>query len=159
MGQFGSDMSRLDSYVVALGRTGHAAALAPLLRLTAKLDASQDFSHHRAAALALEALASPQAAPVLAAVLKKPGMSGHVLAHADAAAAADATLDPSLNALAPRRNSLRELYLARALYRCGDQDDLGKRLLLAYLHDIRGHFARHAKAVLEQGTARDGAGR
>jgi hypothetical protein len=153
MGQFGSDMSRLDATIVALGRTRHPAAVAPILRLTERLDAGTDFSHHRAAALALEALADPRAAPVLAAVLRRPEMSGYALADAGAVMVAETIPDPSLTALTPRRNALREIYLARALYRCGDCDGLGERLLTAYLQDVRGHFARHAKAVLEQGSS------
>jgi HEAT repeat protein len=152
MGQFGSDMSRLDCTVVALGRTRHPAALEPILRLAAKLGSSQDFSHHRATALALEALGDPRAAPVLAAALRRPGMGAHVLASPADAIVAHTQTDPSLTALAPRRNALREIYLARALYRCGDHEDLGEDTLRAYLNDIRGHFARHAKAVLDQGT-------
>ncbi|MFH1920375.1 MAG: hypothetical protein ABIP48_10885, partial [Planctomycetota bacterium] len=50
-----------------------------------------------------------------------------------------------------RRDSLRELLLARALYRCGDYGDLGKQILTQYTQDLRGHLARHAKAVLEAG--------
>jgi len=153
MGQFGSDLSPLDSLIVALARTRQAAALAPILRLAAKLDADKDFSHHRATALALEALADPQAAPVLAAVLAKPGMAGHALTGTADAIVAHTQADPSLNALAPRRNSLREIYLARALYRCGDHEGQGERILRAYGQDIRGHFARHAMAVLDQGAA------
>jgi hypothetical protein len=151
MGQFGRDLSPLDCTVVALGRTRHPAALEPILRLAQKLDAGKDFSHHRAVALALEALGDPRAAPVLAVVLGKPGMSGHALASPADAAVAHTQTDPSLNALVPRRNSLREICLARALYRCGDHDGLGERLLRAYVQDIRGHFARHAKAVLDAG--------
>lgn len=153
MGQFGSDMSRLDSTVVALGRTRNPKGLAPLLRLTERLDANSDFSHHRAIALALESLADPRAAPVLAAVLRKPDMSGHVLTGPREAGQAHTTLDPSLTALVPRRQALREIYLARALYRCGDHEGLGQSLLRAYLNDVRGHFARHAKAVLDEGSA------
>jgi putative ABC transport system permease protein len=50
-----------------------------------------------------------------------------------------------------RRESLRELMLARALYRCGDRDGLGEKILRDYIQDLRGHLARHAKAVLEEG--------
>ena len=48
-----------------------------------------------------------------------------------------------------RQNALRELTLARALYRCGDHDRLAEKILNDYTRDLRGHFARHAKAVLE----------
>jgi hypothetical protein len=53
-----------------------------------------------------------------------------------------------------RNEALRELYLARALYRCGDRDGVAARILGEYRRDIRGHFARHAAAVLVAGEGR-----
>ncbi|HNT87887.1 MAG TPA: hypothetical protein PKL84_08480, partial [Candidatus Hydrogenedentes bacterium] len=41
-----------------------------------------------------------------------------------------------------------ELLLDRALYRCGDFEELGEGILHEYAHDLRGHLARHAQAVL-----------
>ena len=41
--------------------------------------------------------------------------------------------------------------LARALYRCGDQEGLGEKILRQYAQDLRGHLARHAQAVLAEG--------
>ena len=58
-------------------------------------------------------------------------------------------------ATAPRSNGIRELVLARALYRCGDKDGIGKEILEEYAKDLRGHFARHAHAVLEKGKRKD----
>ena len=55
------------------------------------------------------------------------------------------------NAEQTRRESLRELMLARALYRCGDYNGLGRKILETYTHDLRGHLARHAQAVLDEG--------
>ena len=49
-----------------------------------------------------------------------------------------------------REGSLRELILARALYRCGDNQGLGKQILTEYSKDLRGHYARHALAVLKE---------
>ena len=49
-----------------------------------------------------------------------------------------------------RRESLRELMLARALYRCGDYNGLGRRILVVYRDDLRGHYATHARAVLAE---------
>ncbi len=40
--------------------------------------------------------------------------------------------------------------LARALYRSGDDGKLGETILKEYQKDIRGLFARHATAVLEE---------
>ncbi len=47
-----------------------------------------------------------------------------------------------------RNNSLRELILARALYRCSDHKGLGEKILKQYARDLRGHYSRHAQAVL-----------
>ena len=44
-----------------------------------------------------------------------------------------------------------ELILARALYRCGDYEGLGEKILNEYINDYRGHYSRHAFAVLNKG--------
>ena len=153
MGQFGRSISPLDSYVIALGRTGSPEALSPILAKVRLLDAGQAFSHHRAVAMALEALGPAlaperrkEAARVLAAVLAKPGMTGY--ATTTVAEAEEKALPGGRTATQPRNNSLRELILARALYRLGDQEGLGERILRTYAADLRGHYARHARAVL-----------
>ena len=56
-----------------------------------------------------------------------------------------------LNSVRSRRDSLRELVLARALYRCGDYQGLGEKILRQYIDDLRGHLSRHAQAVLQKG--------
>jgi hypothetical protein len=152
MGQFGNNLSPLDSLIYALGCSGDAQAVSAILEKAATLDPTVDFSHHRAVGLALERLHAPAAAPVLATVLAKPGMSGHALVNVEQAMDAHTNVDRSLTALVPRRNSLRELYLARALYRCGDKDGIAKGILQSYVKDVRGHFARHAAAVLAEGN-------
>jgi hypothetical protein len=47
-----------------------------------------------------------------------------------------------------RTASLREITLARALFHCGDFHGLGRSILERYRDDLRGLFARHARAVL-----------
>ena len=148
MGQFGNAMSALDVQIVALGRAGDRCAVPVILEKLRLLSAATEFSHHRAVGLALELLGDPAAAGPLADLLAQPGMSGHV----------QATIQESIqqetpggtNAEQTRREALRELLLARALYRCGDSHGAGRQILEAYTHDLRGHLARHAKAVLEQ---------
>ena len=71
-------------------------------------------------------------------------MAGHAFTAIDAAAEGALSVNPNQQ----RDLSLRELILARALYRCGDCDGLGKRILTDYARDLRGHHARHATAVL-----------
>jgi len=46
-----------------------------------------------------------------------------------------------------REASIREITLARALYRCEDHERVGETILKAYSQDIRSIFAKHAKLV------------
>ena len=131
MGQFGSSMSKLDSYIYALAYSGDKRILPVLIDKARMLDASHEFSHHRAIARAFEMIADTSAAPVLAQILRKPKMI---------------STDP--NGL-DRGLALREITLARALFRCGDHEGLGREILEKYRGDLRGHLARHAHAILE----------
>ncbi len=146
MGQFGNAMSPLDVQIVALGRAGDRSAVPAILEKLRLLTAKSEFSHHRAVGLALELLSDPAAAGPLAELLAQPGMSGHV--QSTIQAAIEQETPGGTSAEQTRRESVRELLLARALYRCGDQHGLGAQILTAYTHDLRGHLARHARAVL-----------
>ena len=75
MGQFGRSESQIDSCIIALGATRDARAIEAILRKVELLDAASEFSHHRACATALEMLGDPRAAPALASVLAKPGVT------------------------------------------------------------------------------------
>ncbi len=144
-GQFGHAMSPLDCLMVAIGRTRSPEAVPVILDKLALLSADTAFSHHRAAALALELIGDKRAAKPLAELLKKPDMAGY--AHVSLERVRE--LDQGGGPNATRRDSLRELLLARALYRCGDCEGLGAEILGNYAKDLRGHLARHAAAVLE----------
>lgn len=150
MGQFGPAMSKLDYLIVVTARPGDASALPAILEKMEKLDASYDFSHFRAIALALEAIGedSDEVRGALVRLLDKPGITGH--AQHDIATAVDYTEGGNTNSEQSRRLSLRELFLARALYRLGDQDGRGRAILEEYVRDIRGHYSRHAAAALEE---------
>ncbi len=139
--QVGWGMSHLDNTLVALGRSGSLEALPAILEKLAMLDPTSNFSHHRAVCGALEWLGDPRAAEPLAELLQKPEMAGYAAASIDDRAASHST----------RSQATRELLVARALYRCGDWEGLGEKTLKSYTTDLRGHFARHAKAVLEAG--------
>jgi len=149
MGQFGAALSPLDDLIICLGRTGDRKALPAILEKLKRLDARSEFSHHRAVGLALELLRDPAAAKPLADLLNKPDMMGHV--QSDIEKVKQQGVPGGTNAEKPRRESLRELLLARALFRCGDYHELGKKILENYTHDLRGHLARHAAAVLAEG--------
>lgn len=151
MGQFGSALSPLDRLIVALGRAGNPKAIDAIVEKAELLTSETEFSHHRAVGLALELLGDRKAAQPLAGLLTKPNMTGYVNYTVEDARKADQRSPGGTNAVQTRRESLREVALARALYRCGDYGNMGRQILTEYTKDLRGHFARHAKAVLEQG--------
>lgn len=109
-------------------------------------------SHHRAVAIALETLADSVAAKPLAELLDKSGMTSHAYTDINVATR---SIPRSSTDTSTRECSLRELILARALYRCGDYEGLGAKILGEYARDLRGHYARHARAILEQANAVD----
>jgi len=121
--------------------------LDPILEKVKQLDAGSEFSHCRAVAIALETLGDTAAAKPLAEFLEKPGITGHAFIDIDAARR---RTPPGSEDTLTRNRSLRELVLARALYRCGDYKDIGKIILKEYARDLRGHYARHARTVLRE---------
>ena len=145
MGQYGRSLSPIDDCIVCLARLRAAHARAAVLEKAAALDATQAFSHFRAVAVYCEALPHAGCARTLADVLAKPGIAGHAWT---TLAQELADIPESSTDTRTRNEALRELYLARALFRCGDCDGLAARILAAYRRDIRGHFARHAAGVL-----------
>ncbi|HUT35891.1 MAG TPA: hypothetical protein VNE39_20555 [Planctomycetota bacterium] len=150
MGQFGRNMSDVDTYIYALGRTRDRRATEAIVAKMKTLEAKDAFSHFRAVAMAFDQLRDPAAAGPLAELLAKPGFRGHAIATPEGAIER-AEKNRSWTATAPRSDALRELALARALYHCGDKDGLGKQILEEYTKDYRGHLARHAAAVLKAG--------
>lgn len=148
MGQFGQSMSEVDRLIVAMARTRDRRAVAPILRKVEQLSTEAEFSHFRAISLALETIGDPAAVDSLAKLLAKPGIRGYSITTVEQAAKASG-LNP--NETQTRGTSLREIDIARALYRCGDKDGAGRTVLEEYTKDLRGHVARHAKAVLEEG--------
>ena len=128
-----------DSVITALGYSGDPSAEKVLIGLAQRLDAKVTLSHHRSVAIALEKLRTPAAAKALAEVLEKPGMRGYAM-----------TQVVRKGKTEERTESLREIILARALYRCGDYQGIGKDVLDEYSRDLRGLFARHAVAILNE---------
>ena len=133
----------IDSLILALGRTGDRRALPSLLKKLETLDASVTLSHHRAVAISLEQIGDRSAAEPLAGLLSKPGMRGHAMT------SLEPLQDTDMDARR-RLGPLREITIARALYRCGDHNGLAAKILREYEADYRGLFSRHARAVLAQ---------
>ena len=164
MGQFGRSVSWLDSTIIALGRTKASSAFEAIAARARELGPGDAYSHYRAVALAFESLGDRRAAPILRDLLSLPGVGGHALLFARDGAPAIEAYDKynfsgrdrksrGTNAAPDRERSacLRELALARALYRLGDADGLGARTLDAYAHDPRRAYANHVKLVLARG--------
>ena len=143
--RLGRRMSDLDTYMVALGRTRDKRALEPLLAKVKAMDASSPFYSFRAVTLALEALGDPAAAKPLADLLQKPGLGGYAMNSVSAIS------DYGYGNGNERNLALRELALARALYRCGDCEGVAEKVLKSYALDLRGVYALHATAVLKGG--------
>ena len=147
----GWSMSHLDNTITAIGRTGERRAVPVLLKKLDMLTPSTPLAHHRAVCTALERIGDSAAAPPLAELLAQPGMSGYALTSLEPARLPDGRLGVGTASGATRSQALRELIVARALYRCGDCEGLGEKTLSGYTKDLRGHFARHARAVLRAG--------
>lgn len=146
MGQFGQSISYLDSLIIAAGRTKNAEVLPAILRMVEKLTPTSEFSHFHAVAIALETIADQKAAEPLFKLLQLPGVRGHSMPDIQTAK----KLTPKFqNDVSTRNNSLRELILGRALYKCGDENGLGNQILNEYARDLRGHYYRHANGVLQ----------
>ena len=150
MGQFGRTTSPLDNLIIALGRTGRSSGVEAVLDKVKQLTPKSEFSHYRAVSMALEMLRDHRAAKPLADLLEAPGMTGHAfLEIKDVRGRTPASRTDNTT----RNNSLRELIVARALYRCGDRGGLGEKILRQYARDLRGHYSRHARAILAESSA------
>ena len=148
--QFGSPSSQLDKDIMMLGRLKSKAAVPVIVEKLNQLKRDDDFSHHRACYLALEQIGDPSAAKALADHLKKDKMTGYAHLTIEDAIRGDLS-DPRINmAEQSRRDSLKEIGAARALYHLGDYEGLGEKILKTYAKDLRGHFARHAAEELKK---------
>ena len=141
--------SSVDNTILALGHTRSSEAVPVLVEKLQTLTPQTPFAHFRVVALALERIGDRRAAEPLADLLAEPEIGGYAqtsLEHARQLFDGERSSPASSTA---RFCSLREVALARALVRCGDHEGLGEKPLTEYARDLRGHFARHARAVLE----------
>lgn len=151
MGQFGMCLSKLDALIASLGRSKNPEYLSVILEKARILYPEDYLSHFRAISNAVREVKSRQAIPVLVDLLTMPGVRNHELSsYKDARSKAV----PGENDNTTRNQSLKELYLARALYMCGDKNDLGKQILVKYANGLEGHYARFAYEVLTDKTGK-----
>lgn len=151
MGQFGRSLSRLDGIIWALAKCRHAPAIPAIIDKAKALSPDSDYSHFRAVCLALSRLQAKQAAPVLAALLSHPDISGHALAF-NRGLPPIPQYERYENKPSDRERSLvlRELALLAALHRLGDHNRLAHAGLTAYAQDPRGPYARFAQQLLAE---------
>jgi hypothetical protein len=124
-------------WVAAIPRDRRAtAALIGKLR---QCGADTSFNTVRSVTMALGRIGDPQAAEALAEFLRKPGVQGH----------RDTGGDPVSLEAVQFSKAMVELFTASALYRCGDADGLGRKVLTEYLDDWRGIFVRFAGYTLD----------
>ncbi len=163
MGQAGRPVSWLDSYVIALAKSKASSAAETVAALARQIDSKTEYSHIRAVAMYFEAIGDAKYAPLLAEKLRLPEIAGNSFSWEKDGA--PAILDYDIYNFkskkkhlcrgaagisdGERSSCLKELSLARALYRIGDADGLGKRTLEAYAADPRRAYASHARLVLE----------
>ncbi|HKJ90394.1 MAG TPA: FAD-dependent oxidoreductase, partial [Oceanipulchritudo sp.] len=150
MGQFGMSLSEMDVLLMALGQIGEAVDWALICEKTESLPGDAAFSHCRAVVEACEALyvrhPDPSAGVALSRLHRRlPGGAAQT-----SLTAVQEALTPDPNENEVRNRALRELHLARGLYRCGDPSGIGRALLETYARDQRAVFARHAQAVLRE---------
>ena len=151
MGQYHRSVGAVDRYVIALGNTKAKEALPVLDRLAAELTGASEYSHFRALALAYESIGDRRGAAALARLLALEGVGGHALGP-DEVPPVPGYEDRMADA--ERSDCLRELCVARALYRLGDKDGLGLRTLKSYLSDPRRAYASHVRKVLAADASR-----
>ncbi len=146
MGQFGLSMSLLDSYIIALGKTKEKEAIPVIAEISKKLKTESEFSHFRAVAVAMEEIGNVQGADVVYDLLQLPDVQGYATTTIEEA---KKQVDNDPENTNNRNSSLKEIVLARSLFKCGDKNGLGEEILTKYSNDLRGHYYRHASAVLE----------
>ncbi len=140
--------SYLDGYILMLGHVKARDAVPAILAKADLLTETSAFSHFRAISLAFEQIGDRQAVPALSRLLDLPGVSGNSMAHPYRGAVVPYGAHSPGAGDVERRTVLREIGLARALYRLGDDQGKGEAVLRAYAADPRSAYARHAMLVL-----------
>jgi hypothetical protein len=145
MGQFGACLSRLDALIMALGNAKDSSALSVIIEKARMLSPEDYFSHFRAVTMAMETIGDKAAVPVLSDMLMMPGIRFHYI---ESYPDARRKVVPGNDDVSTRNVALKELHIARALYLCGDKDNLGKNTLEHYAQGLQGHYAKYAAEPL-----------
>jgi len=134
------DVPEVDGAMWLLGIPKDRRAVPALVAKLGQCRADTGFNKIRAVTMALGRIGDPQAARPLADFLRQPGIQGHMSTGKDTASVYASQFS----------RAMLELFAASALYRCGDADGLGRKILTDYLDDWRGIFVRYAGNVLSE---------
>lgn len=148
--------SRMSAYILALGRIHSKKAVPAILARGKELcDAGKTptQSQLRILGLACEAIGDRALAPLLANLLDLPGITGHSMVMAPTIPAVPGYDSRSNYSQKEKQATVREINLARALYRLGDQDGKAAAILHAYADDPRGFYANYARLILAEKRA------
>ena len=151
MGQFGRSVSPLDEIILLLARARAGEAKGAVLEKLGQLGPDPALSHVRAVAVFCETFPDAEFAAALERLLEAPAVSHHAWVTVEDELA---DIPASATDNTTRNRSLRELFLLRALWRCGDSRGLAAARLARYASDIRGHYARHARRLLGEPRGR-----
>ncbi|MDA3800085.1 MAG: FAD-dependent oxidoreductase [Kiritimatiellae bacterium] len=144
MGQYGSSVSLMDSYIIALGRTHSPAAVSPVLAKIQQLNSTSYFSHIRACSFAVEQLRSSSLKTALSQLLTL--LRDNTLDDGMVAPAIPSYSNTAADA--ERNRCLKEISAARALYVAGDDSSKsGEATLKDWLADPRLTYAEHVQMV------------
>jgi Dehydrogenases (flavoproteins) len=146
MGQFGECMSRTDALIMALGKSRNKEFLQAINDKALVLAPNSCYSHYRAVSEAYENIKAKQSVDIIYQILTRPGMTNHEIgSYKDAIR----KCVPGTSDVSTRNRALKELVLARALYLCGDKNNLGKDILSRYENSLQGFYSAFAKSTLE----------
>lgn len=151
MHQFGPSISRLDNYIIALGYSKSSIVVPEILRLSKKLTPQSEFSHIRAVSIAAESLRSKEFQNIFYDLLLNDMIGNHIKSQKEAMIKIKPNIIDRVYILEDtiRNKALKELYLAKALYLCGDKNNMGKTVLENYASGQEAHYARYAFEVLK----------
>lgn len=141
--------SSIDADIQVLAVAKASAAVDAVLQKAAELE-EPTFSHIRAICDYVEVVRDKAFIPHLLRILNMPKIAGHD--YHDIRLEMESMANPKAprnNNDNDRNNAQRELYLARALYRCGDPEGIGEATLRRYADDIRTCYARFATNTLK----------
>jgi NADPH-dependent 2,4-dienoyl-CoA reductase/sulfur reductase-like enzyme len=134
------EVPEVDGAMWVLGIPKDPRAVAALTGKLRQCKSDTGFNKIRAVTMALGRIGDPQAAQPLAEFLRQPDIQGQM----------NTGTDPATIHADHFSRAMLELFAASALYRCGDADGLGRKILTGYLDDWRGIFVRYAGNVLAE---------